>query len=425
MKLKTLLWSLLTIAALSFAGCSDDDDPVVPQPQPEQPELTFMFEVNNLTATSADLKITPSANDLTYGAGFVLAAQLDKEGEQAVVDMALNTTKPENLLKGVQTIKAEALAEETEYIVFAVGIKDGKAASKLGYKRFTTLKNEAVDPQPEVKEPQVELTAQVGKPDGSEKKSVITMNAKCTSKDASYASFSVFEKDVIDAFLAEKKLTIEEFMEQNANNPQMVTKFEADWLADFNMAKPEGLSLMFEKLPAQTSFSLILDARNAEGRVVVTKVATTEEDVVKVLNTESFRKLVWDYETNASWKYEGELPCVIDCFATWCGPCKAFAPTFHKLAGEYEGSIIFYQMDVDQNPDVFWKLAQMGGNKDGGIPFFCFAPMSGAPKFKTGGANEAGFRKLLDEYCLAGGKAAVPFKKAPIANFAPMAVRAN
>lgn len=51
------------------------------------------------------------------------------------------------------------------------------------------------------------------------------------------------------------------------------------------------------------------------------------------------------------------LPQVIDFNATWCGPCRMFAPTFAKMSEKYEGRITFRSVDVDENPDM---AAQFG-----------------------------------------------------------------
>lgn len=45
-------------------------------------------------------------------------------------------------------------------------------------------------------------------------------------------------------------------------------------------------------------------------------------------------------------------PVVIDFNATWCGPCRSFAPVFHEVAGQFNGKALFYSVDVDKHPDL-------------------------------------------------------------------------
>ncbi|KAF1362777.1 thioredoxin-domain-containing protein [Lizonia empirigonia] len=46
---------------------------------------------------------------------------------------------------------------------------------------------------------------------------------------------------------------------------------------------------------------------------------------------------------------------VLDCFATWCGPCKVIAPQVVKFSGTYPNAR-FYKLDVDEVPDVAQEL---------------------------------------------------------------------
>ena len=41
---------------------------------------------------------------------------------------------------------------------------------------------------------------------------------------------------------------------------------------------------------------------------------------------------------------------VVDCWATWCGPCRMLAPVIDELARDYAGKVVFGKMDVDENP---------------------------------------------------------------------------
>lgn len=44
-----------------------------------------------------------------------------------------------------------------------------------------------------------------------------------------------------------------------------------------------------------------------------------------------------------------DRPVVVDFWAEWCGPCKAFAPTFKQAAKEFGGQVIFAKLDTEKH----------------------------------------------------------------------------
>ncbi len=48
----------------------------------------------------------------------------------------------------------------------------------------------------------------------------------------------------------------------------------------------------------------------------------------------------------------GDLPFVVDLWATWCGPCRAIAPIIAQLAEQYDGKIVVGKCDVEENDDI-------------------------------------------------------------------------
>ncbi|MEA2008232.1 MAG: thioredoxin [Chloroflexota bacterium] len=49
---------------------------------------------------------------------------------------------------------------------------------------------------------------------------------------------------------------------------------------------------------------------------------------------------------------ESEIPVIIDFTADWCGPCKMVSPVVAELAGEWEGKIKVFKLDVDNDKEL-------------------------------------------------------------------------
>jgi thioredoxin 1 len=118
------------------------------------------------------------------------------------------------------------------------------------------------------------------------------------------------------------------------------------------------------------------------------------------LTKQSFLDKVFNYETNKDWKFEGELPAIIDFYADWCGPCKMVAPVLEELSKEYAGQVNIYKVDTEKEQE----LASVFGIRS--IPSILFIPKEGKPQMATGAMPKEGFVEAIKSVLLT----AVPSK---------------
>lgn len=114
---------------------------------------------------------------------------------------------------------------------------------------------------------------------------------------------------------------------------------------------------------------------------------------IKLTGTE-FKEKVFDYNKHEEWTYAGTLPAIIDFYADWCGPCKAVAPLLEELATEYEGRLIIYKIDTDQEEE----LSALFGIQS--IPTLLFIPVNGSPMMQKGAIPKNAFKQVIEERLL-------------------------
>ncbi|KAG9251923.1 thioredoxin-like protein [Emericellopsis atlantica] len=119
---------------------------------------------------------------------------------------------------------------------------------------------------------------------------------------------------------------------------------------------------------------------NTAFRTTRTFTTTLPNMVVHNVNTlGEFKAAIADHEK-----------VLVDCFATWCGPCKAIAPILADMSNqEAYKDVYFIKLDVDEVPDAAQELGVKA------MPTFYF--------FKNGekvddmmGANPAGLKSKAE-----------------------------
>ncbi len=122
-------------------------------------------------------------------------------------------------------------------------------------------------------------------------------------------------------------------------------------------------------------------------------LSATAEDVT-YLTTQQFKERIFDYTKNADWHYQGDKPCVIDFYTTWCGPCKRLAPIMEELSQTYCDQVKFYKVDTEREREL------AGVFRISSIPQVLYIPVEGEPIILKGLYPKENIVEIIDEYLL-------------------------
>ena len=107
------------------------------------------------------------------------------------------------------------------------------------------------------------------------------------------------------------------------------------------------------------------------------------------LTKAAFLEKVFNFEVNKEWKFEGQVPAIIDFYADWCGPCKMIAPILEQLSEEYGDKINIYKIDTEAEQE----LSAAFGIKS--IPSMLFCPMGEQPQMANGALPKADLERII------------------------------
>jgi thioredoxin len=139
---------------------------------------------------------------------------------------------------------------------------------------------------------------------------------------------------------------------------------------------------------------LVLSDCNAENTDLPGTVVNNPEKTIVQLTDETFKKLIFDYETNVEWKFEGNKPAIIDFYADWCEPCRQLSPLVEEIAEEYSGKINVYKVDTEKEGLLTQKLGITG------LPTLLFVPAKGKPQVAVGALPKETLIQAINEVLL-------------------------
>ncbi len=100
------------------------------------------------------------------------------------------------------------------------------------------------------------------------------------------------------------------------------------------------------------------------------------------LRDENFKKEILD----------SKLPCLVDFWAEWCGPCRRVGPVVEEIAKEFEGKIKVGKLDVAEGGKTASSYGVMS------IPTLMFFKDGQVIEQIVGVVNKAELKSKVEEH---------------------------
>ena len=100
------------------------------------------------------------------------------------------------------------------------------------------------------------------------------------------------------------------------------------------------------------------------------------------LSDENFKKEV----------LESKLPCLVDFWAEWCGPCRRVGPVVEEVAKEYEGKFKVGKLNVDDGQKTASNYGVMS------IPTIMFFKNGQVVEQVVGAMGKAELKEKMEEF---------------------------
>lgn len=112
---------------------------------------------------------------------------------------------------------------------------------------------------------------------------------------------------------------------------------------------------------------------------------------MEILNIETFKEKIFNFEKTQEWQFKGSRPAIIDFYADWCGPCRSLAPILEEVASLYAGQVDIFKIDTEASPELAHLFAVRG------IPSLLFIPLVGEPAMSSGVMPVESFKQAIKE----------------------------